>query len=152
MSDRLEEIKAREAKATPPPWTAREKCDGPYFRYAADGEQINETGFHVREIDKLGNHESGAMVEADAVFCAHARWDVPYLIKLVEAATSYIAADQAYDVALRHADYRELDKQMTARDAALWEWRDAKGEGPKSWPISSVQLPLIREDAAKGGT
>ncbi len=65
---RLDEIKARFEDASAGPWTV----DNFYFEiYDANGEQLNDS-------------EPGFAILEDALFAAHARDDVPWLVAKVE--------------------------------------------------------------------
>ena len=68
---RIEEIKARAAKATPGPWRA----DGQFVRPVHDSPQYVECG----HLEKSWTEETFA----NAQFVAHARQDIPWLCRLV---------------------------------------------------------------------
>ncbi len=86
MSDRLEEIKQREAKATPGPWQQKDryKVWGPcrHHRDCSHMQKVADIAFHA--------NTQFEGTKDDAEFIAHARHDIPYLLRRLEAAEAFI--------------------------------------------------------------
>ncbi len=96
MNDRIEEIKARESKATPELWTTEdltsEVMEGYrqfYFENCPHGCADDDCGGHYEQrafaVNGIGHIPDGDseywyFTEADAEFIAHARTDIPYLL------------------------------------------------------------------------
>ncbi|WP_329330844.1 hypothetical protein OIU81_03275 [Streptomyces sp. NBC_01454] len=121
MSDRLTEIAARAAAATPGPWTVHEEWPGSVF--------------HGGEPNLLPiARTTGRMAEANERFIAHAREDVPWLLAEVERLRTVIAA-LAEGTETLHARVAELepDSSMLAALYAAgvdnWEGYDEACEG-----------------------
>jgi hypothetical protein len=88
---RLTEIRARVKAATPGPG----EVSGPHSRvgYDDNGETLREPngrvlwiedGWHVSGPEVFGNGESGYMTLETAIFIAATRFDVPWLLALVD--------------------------------------------------------------------
>lgn len=83
MTDRLDEIRAREEAATPGPWVA--------FGHFNTDEQVTimadtDGGEYVAIWDRpwaIGGHDERS-IRDDAAFIANARQDIPYLLAEVE--------------------------------------------------------------------
>lgn len=71
MSDRIAEIRARLALATPGPW-------------AVDAEQLDEYGFNFAPTVCAGCGGDWPLDGPDAFFIAYAREDVPWLLAEIE--------------------------------------------------------------------
>ena len=106
MTDRLEEIKQREAKATLGEWhVGRYLLQGEIPVYCEEGAEF--VAVCVSKNDKP--------VEANAEFIAHSRQDIPYLLRRLEAAEAVIGF-------LYASPYEEV---FGAQDA--WDdWQKAK--------------------------
>ena len=95
---RLDEIRAREAKATRGPWawdSRGDKCHDVQVGLAIDGHGVQRGGFipepeadiiYVGAIADITSDDP----HADAVFIAHARADLPALLAVAEAAAEYM--------------------------------------------------------------
>ncbi len=80
MADRLEEIKARLAAATPGPW---EESGGTEFGFRIAATE-RESKRIVRELSIASSHGGNVRAFADAALIAHAPTDLAYLIAEVE--------------------------------------------------------------------
>jgi len=88
--ERLAEIKAREAKATPGPWQAFD-THGTYRDQLGD----KQPGWWIPEMETLGDDVCSAMLEQDAVFVANARADIPYLLARADRLAARVAELEA---------------------------------------------------------
>ena len=93
MTDRLDEIAAREAAATPGPWVfATDKGAPEYVQLYSASEEVEEYSADVM------SGEGGADVligSNDAEFIAGAREDIPYLLALVAKQAAVVEAARA---------------------------------------------------------
>jgi 8-oxo-dGTP diphosphatase len=105
MSDRLEKIREREARATPGPW---EEAAWGY-------RQAGENGKPVVWAEPNSHGSPGAHVDhrmGDAEFIAHAREDVPWLLEQVDTWRAHAEADHA-----KLEQVAELVQQWRAKGA-----------------------------------
>lgn len=87
----LEEIKQRAEAATPGPWHTGRRL-GNFWNHAAiatvdynANEAAWEADQNTHKNTVVGvNNESGHIEDADALFIAHARTDIPKLLKIIE--------------------------------------------------------------------
>ena len=77
---RIKEIRERESKATPGPWSIEENA-------GAWNEEHDEPAYHVPEMHDLNGSEFDVPSMGNALFVAHARSDIPWLLERVEALT-----------------------------------------------------------------
>jgi hypothetical protein len=90
---RLEAIKARAEAATPGPWTEHEELDGMYAGRKTAVRTLNPENKYYSRIVTVGqtrNHSRNA--EANVLFIAHARTDIPDLLTHIAALTAALEA------------------------------------------------------------
>lgn len=114
MKKRLEEIKKREEKATPGPWTPFD--NGPWGSQGA-GLAIGEDPKYWPKFDE----RTDDIGIANSFFCAHAREDIPWLVDKLERAMK----------AIEKADELISEFVPESCDAYLSEWEKAKDMGDK---------------------
>ena len=97
LLERIEEIEARAAKATPGPWGTTSKCpihDRCLWIRAIDGGKTNGVWGHFG-LD-------GATID-DMQFIAHARADIPWLCETVRQLVAQLEEVEAQNAAMREA-------------------------------------------------
>lgn len=120
LSQRLDEIKGRASKATEGPWNYVPDSVSKDFKRYTPNRVYADIVVHIPEdVSEGGELTLAQNVPAeDALFIAHAREDIPFLLKHIEDLTtrlSQVEADSKKN-AESHAQYRR-EAESAMRDA-----------------------------------
>ena len=128
LLERIGEIEARAAKATPGPWQA----DGQFVRPSHGSPQYAECG----HLEKSWNEETFA----NAQFVAHAREDVPWLCETVRQLVARLEEVEAQNAAMLKR-IRKLEEALIWCSAAT----DFAPEGKAREGFEKLVLPLLNQ-------
>jgi hypothetical protein len=142
----LQEIADRAEAATPGPWDAGRPGNGsPGYVYSDDA-----TGSAIACVALEWVHRSGAQIEANARFIAHARTDIPALLSELQKAREALGWDVGLGKSILEAlaDERNHPDEWLGGGSLLELWRYEARRALALPALAALSSPPLEDDAA----